>query len=82
MTLEQLQASRQSALTHLNTVRRARASIGNDIRLAAQGGAHVAPATLELHDYLSGVERRADEAYGHASKLVDLRLAANAELGD
>jgi hypothetical protein len=80
MTLEQLRAMRQSALTHLNTVRRARASIGHDIRLAAQSGEHVAPATLELHDYLSGVERRADVAYGHSCTLVDLRLASNADL--
>lgn len=80
MTLEQLQSARQSALTHLNTVRRARASVGNDIRLAAQYGAHVAPATLELHEYLSDVERRAEESYGHTTKLVDLRLAANAGL--
>lgn len=71
MTLEQLEAQRHRALTHLNVTRRARAVVLADIHRANETHELVSPHTLDFVDHLALMESAAVRMYSDACNAVD-----------
>lgn len=74
MNMEHLKDMRQRALAHLNTCRRVRNAVVEDIDIGNKTDRLVHMDTLDLHNQLVIAEEKAVRAYAHTCAAVDAKL--------